>query len=311
MFLTGFADEASSSFDVQLKATRELRWHFIESRVIDGKNLSSLSEPEFDAVCEKLAANDIRINCFGSSVANWKCHPRSDEHFQASRETLLKAIPRMKKLGIGIIRGMSFLVPDNEKPDSPELEKIIFDKVRELCKICEDNGIIYGHENCMNYGGLSYKHTLKMLEKVNNPALKLIFDTGNPVFNPRFLGEPPYPMQSAWEFYRNVREHIVYVHIKDGTAIPQEGKFRPDCDFCFAGDGCGDVRAIVTDLLKTGYDGGFSIEPHIAHVFHAENEEDKAEYRYRSYIEYGMRFEKLLAECKLNAFGCPCSDPQV
>ena len=38
--------------------------------------------------------------------------------------------------------------------------------------------------------------------------------------------------------------------------------------YCYPGDGSGDVRAIMIDLLKTGYDGGFSIEPHVANVFH-------------------------------------------
>ncbi len=298
MFLTGFADEAGADFDVQLQATHELGWHFIESRSIGSKNLASISDAEFDQICEKLDASGIKINCFGSAVANWSRHPRKQEDFEASREELVRAIPRMQKLGIGMIRGMSFLMAEDETPDSPELEAIIFRKMNELVKLCEDAGIIYGHENCMNYGGLSYLHTLKLLDHVKSPALKLIFDTGNPVFNYRRIGTAPYPLQSSWEFYKNVREFIAYVHIKDGTAIPSPDGKRPACDFCYAGDGCGDVRAIVTDLRKTGYDGGFSMEPHLAVVFHESKPNQTPEsIRYANYVEYGRRFEKLLKDC--------------
>ena len=48
MFLTGFADEAGSSLDIQIKATKELGWKYIETRNIDGKNLSTLTDAEFD-----------------------------------------------------------------------------------------------------------------------------------------------------------------------------------------------------------------------------------------------------------------------
>lgn len=303
MFLTGFADEAGTSLDVQIAATKELGWNYIETRAIGTKNLASLSEAEFEEVCGKLSDAGISISCFGSGVANWAKHPRKEEDFEASKTELLNAIPRMHKLGIKLIRGMSFLTPADEEPDSPELEKIIFTKLRELVRICADNGIVYGHENCMNYGGLSYQHTLKLIDAVNSPeSFKLIFDTGNPVCNYRRIGQPPYPIQSSWEFYQNVKEFITYIHIKDALAIPGTGNVRPDAIFTFPGFGGGDVRAIVCDLLKNGYNGGISIEPHVAAVFHDTGKENASaayeKLKYDSYVRYGKIFMKLLEECK-------------
>ena len=301
MFLTGFADEAGAALDTQIKATCELGWKFIETRKIDGKNLSTLTEEEFETLCGKLQDAGISFNCYGSTIAGRSFHPRKAEDFERSKELLYLAIPRMHKLGIKMLRGMSFQVAPDEEPDSPELEKIIFAKINELVKICEDNGIIYGHENCMNYGGLSYLHTLKLLDNVKSRAFTLIYDTGNPVFSYRRIGSFPYALQSSWEFYQTVREFISYVHIKDGTAVPHpDGVTRPACRFCWAGDGSGDVRAILIDLLKNGYDGGFSIEPHIAPVLLADSGEnaDPDEIKYSSYIEYGRRFEAMLNEIK-------------
>ena len=297
MFFTGFADEVSSDLALQIKATRELGWQYIETRNINGKTLGTLSDSEFEVVEAMLNESNIKFNCYGSAIANWACHPRKEEDFQRSLDDLYRAVPRMQKLGIKLLRGMSFLTPADEVPDSPELEAIIFRKVRTLVEICADNGIVYGHENCMNYGGLSHRHTLKLLEKVNHENLKLIYDTGNPCFNYRALGSKPYPLQSSWEFYKNVREHIVYVHIKDALALPQDDGVRPTPRFTWAGDGTGDVRAIVKDLLASGYDGGFSMEPHIATVFHEQHQDESLEsVRYSSYIEYARRFEKLYNE---------------
>ena len=300
MFLTGFADEAGADFAIQIKATKELGWNHIETRNINGKTLATLSDAEFDAVCAQLDDAGVKINCYGSAIANWAKHPRKEEDFQASLDELNAALPRMKKLGIKLLRGMSFASPpkDEAKPDSPELGKIIFRKVRRLVEICADNGIVYGHENCMNYGGLSYKHTLRLLEGVDHDNLKLIYDTGNPCFNYRWIGEPPFPLQSSWEFYSKVKEHIVYVHIKDALAIPGDDPMvRPSPVFTYAGDGMGDVRAIVTDLLKNGYDGGFSMEPHLAVVFHDGGAQTcESDVRYNNYVSYGRRFEQLLRD---------------
>ncbi|MBO4619248.1 MAG: sugar phosphate isomerase/epimerase [Victivallales bacterium] len=303
MFFTGFADEASPDFATQIKATKELGWNNIEARNIGGKMLGTMSDEEFEKVEQLLAESGVKINCYGSAIANWSRHPRKEEDFEASKQELLTALPRMKKLGIKLVRGMSFLVPKDEPGDSPELEKIIFRKVRELVQICADNGVVYGHENCMNYGGMSHLHTLKLVEQMNgSPAFTLIFDTGNPVFNPRRIGPKPWPIQSAWEFYKRVRPYVSYVHIKDGLSLPNEA--GDGCDapvYTFAGDGCGDVRAIMTDLLKTGYDGGFSMEPHLGAVFHDPSGNDNTDtvrkYRYDVYVEYGRRFMQLLRDC--------------
>ena len=300
MFLTGFADEASSDFATQIKATRELGWKYIETRRINGKTLATLTDEEFDNVCAMLDESGVKINCFGSAVANWSKDPRKEEDFQSSLDELNAAIPRMHKLGIKLLRGMSFVAPlkDGTRPDTPEIEKLIFKKVRQLVEICADNGIVYGHENCMNYGGLSHKHTLKLLENVNHENLKLIYDTGNPCFNYRWIGEPPYTLQSSWEFYSQIRDEIVYIHIKDGVAIPGDDPFiRPKCRFTYAGDGMGDVRAIVNDLRERGYDGEFSIEPHLAVVFHDDSQQSEADIMYNNYVSYGKRFEKLLRDC--------------
>ena len=301
MFLTGFADEAGKDIATQVKAIKALGWQHMELRNVCEKNLGTFTEEEFAQIEGALSEAGITINCYGSPIANWSRHPRKEEDFAKDLAELEIALPRMQKLGIRILRGMSYVPAEEEAPDNPELEKIIFSKVKQLVRRCADAGVVYGHENCRNYGGLSYQHTLKLLEQVNDSNLQLIYDTGNPTFTLRHLGSKPYPTQSSWEFYTQVKPHIAYVHIKDATAtLNAEGEPVPK--FCFAGDGEGDVRAILIDLFCNQYDGGFSIEPHVATVFHAkDNPEDsdiQLQRRLDTFIDYGRRFEKLLQECQ-------------
>jgi hypothetical protein len=48
-------------------------------------------------------------------------------------------------------------------------------------------------------------------------------------------------------------------------------------------------------LLTNGYDGGFSIEPHLAVVFHDDSVQSEDDVRYRNYVEYGQHFMQLVA----------------
>ncbi|MCX5642631.1 MAG: sugar phosphate isomerase/epimerase [Candidatus Omnitrophica bacterium] len=291
MYFTGFADEAAETIDGQIKVTKELGWKFIESRAVDGVNLTSVTEEKFSEVCDKLQAAGISVNCFGSGVANWS--QKMTEPPDTSYAEMKRAIPRMKRLNTKMIRIMSFAIPPEVLDRDWSAEAI--KRIKVITKMAEDNGIICVHENCSGWGALSYEHTLRLLDGVNSPALKLVFDTGNAVFHNDVRGVKPYRKQNSLEFYRAVREHITYVHIKDGYMDGDKEMYT------FLGEGNGYVKEILTDLLKTGYDGGFSIEPHMAVVFHDNSVKSEADTRYHNYVEYGRRLERMIAEIKSNA----------
>lgn len=290
MYLTGFADEASGSIDVQIKATRELGWENIEARGAEGGNIHDISDEAFDYVCGRLQDAGVKINCFGSAIANWG--KKIDEPFDSSFAEAKRAIPRMQRLGTKLIRVMSFAVlPDRGPDDQMEAER--FSRLRTLQSMFSDAGITMVHENCSNYGGMGWQYTLRLVENV--PGLKLVFDTGNPVFTADYAKGEPYPRQSACEFYTHVKDHIAYVHIKDGVWDAE--KNAPV--FTFPGEGQGDVRAILRDLLASGYDGGISIEPHLAVVYHDPSVTAPDDIRYLNYVEYGRRMMDLIGECSL------------
>ena len=286
MYLTGFADEAASDVDGQIRATKALGWKYIESRGAGSGNIHDIPDGEFDTVCGKLADGGVSVNCFGSAIANWG--KQIDQPFDSSLAEAKRAIPRMQRLGTKLIRVMSFAVLKDRGPDD-QMEQERFRRMRELVKLFGDAGIIAVHENCMNYGGMGWPYTLRLLENV--PGLKLVFDTGNPVFSEDRSKPKPHPQQSAWEFYQHVKKHIEYVHIKDGLWHYPDNKLLA---FTWPGEGQGSVQAIVKDLLDSAYDGGFSMEPHMAAVAHDKSLTSPEEIKFANYVEYGRRFVKLL-----------------
>ena len=288
MYFTGFADEVSPNIDRQISATKELGWENIESRVANGANIHDISDDEFEIVFNKLQDAGVKVNCFGSTIANWA--KPIDADVDTSFEELERAIPRMHRLGTKLIRIMSYAIrKDGDKALADQMEEERFDRLRRIVNRLVSEGITPVHENCMNYGGMSWSHTLKLLENV--PNLKLVFDTGNPIFNNDF-SIPGNPKQDAWEFYEHVKDHIAYMHIKDGT-------FTDDMNYSLPGHGDGYVERILTDLFANGYDGGISIEPHLGVVFHDDNNEVDEDYCYHAYIEYGRTLEALVNKITL------------
>ena len=172
--------------------------------------------------------------------------------------------------------------------DQSEQER--FRRLREIVKRFDGAGLIAAHENCMNWGGFSAQHTLRLIEEV--PGLKLIFDTGNPVFQKDRSKPEPHTWQDALAFYQLVKDHVVHIHIKD-CLYPVPGNHEPE-RYTLPGEGMAHIRELLDQLKANNYKGACAIEPHIATVFHAkEKEAVSAEDCYNSYIEYGRAFEQL------------------
>ncbi len=295
MYLMGIADEAGVAVESQIRATKTLGWKYIEARNIQAPgfppgNLHDIPDAAFECVAQALENAGIGVYCFGSAIANWG--KKIDQPFEPTLAEVRRAIPRMQRLGSRFIRIMSFAIRETE--DQMEDER--FRRLREITAMFLDAGLQPVHENCMNYGGMGWPFTLKLLEAV--PGLKLVFDTGNPVFNNDRSKPVPYPKQDPWEFFHHVREHIVHVHVKDLYWAEDQKEV-----YTYPGEGKAEVRRILTDLLGRGYGGGISIEPHLAVVFHDASIKASEEHQFNSYVEYGRRLVEILDDIQAGLSG--------
>ena len=284
MKLTGFTDEASSDFDIQIKATKELGWSFLSARTIGSHNIHDISDSDFDYVVQKLKDAEIQVAEFGTLIGNWSKSIHSDWNLTFGE--VESSIERMKVLDVKYARIMSYA---QEPWGEDQLVNKRIKRLRRITDMFRSEGLEAVHENCMNYGGFSPEHTLQLLNEV--PDLKLVFDTGNPVFQRDRSKDEPYPWQNALEFYKQVKDTIVHVHVKDAK-YPENGE---EPEYTFPGEGDGFVTEILSDLKSNNYDGFIAIEPHMGKVFHEDSSDSNVEKQYEVYVEYGRRMQDLIA----------------
>jgi len=287
MILTGIGDEAGNTLEAQIRATQELGWKHLEMRGVEvpgfpKANFHEIPDQAFELAAARLNESGIGVYCFGSTIMNWAKTVATP--FDVTLGEVTRCIPRMQRLGTKFVRIMSFKPGDAEE----EIPAVVFERVRDVTNMFLDAGITPVHENCMNYGGMSWEHALELLDKA--PGLKWVLATANPVFNADRMKTKPWPQQDPWEFWTHVREHVVHIHVKDATWNPA----KKDADYNWPGDGQGRVRDILKDAFARGYDAGISIEPHMVVVFHDAGSKSNDEAMRTNFVEYGRRLESMI-----------------
>ena len=285
--ISGFTDEVSADLDVQIRALKELGWKHIDLRTVDGKNVSSLTDGEFERAYHKLQENDIRIACFGSTVANWGREVGID--LEQDLHELRTTIRHMQSAGVRSIRIMSYKVAEPDLIGS-SMESAIINGIKQIVEIAEDSGVVCLHENCLTWGGQSHLHSLRLLDAIDSPALRLVFDTGNPVSMKDVRGSEPYHDQDPYLFFEQVKEFVDYIHIKD--AVVENDAVH----YVFPGQGSGRVREILKSVSESRPGIPISIEPHVSVVFHDPSIQASFEDRWNSFIEYGRQVVSMAEE---------------
>ena len=114
----------------------------------------------------------------------------------------------------------------------------------------------------MNYGGLSWQHTLNLIDAI--PGMKLVFDTANPCLT----GTGPKMATLAGSMGVLPKGTRAYCLCSFKDCLEPSADNGGKEVYLYPGEGQGKVREILADLQANGYDGGISIEPHLAAVFH-------------------------------------------
>jgi L-ribulose-5-phosphate 3-epimerase len=142
------------------------------------------------------------------------------------------------------IRMFSFFIPADHAPGEYRDEVLL--RWSKFIDAAKDTGLMLLHENERIIYGDSAERCLDLLDTLNCPFVKAVFDPANFVQ----FGSAAYPGS-----YNLLKKHIAYVHIKDA--------FFRDKSVVPAGEGDARVEDILRELKKDGYEGYLSIEPHL------------------------------------------------
>jgi sugar phosphate isomerase/epimerase len=239
--LTGFADEISPELEEQLEIFAQESMGYMELRSVWNTNVLDLTDDELDRVKSATAQRGIRISSIGSPIGKVPVTDPFGPHLERFRRALYAA----DVMGAPYIRVFSFFIPEGQKPERYREE--VIDRMGIMAGEAEDSGVTLLHENEKEIYGDVPRRCLAILAGVGSPALRAAWDAANFVQ----VGVSPYN-----EGYASLRPFIEYVHVKDAhfgsdTVVP-------------AGEGDGQLPETLSALRASGYDGFFSLEPHLA-----------------------------------------------
>ena len=241
--LSGFSDEISPEFTKQCSVVAGLGLKYLEFRSAWDTNVLDLGQDQLATARQTLTEHGLAVSSIGSPIGKIFI----DEDFESHLKRMRHATEVARFFEAPYIRIFSFFL--REGSDPAEHRDEVLRRMRALADVAEQADVILLHENEKDIYGDVPSRCLDIITSVASPNLRLAWDPANFVQ----VGVRPFS-----EGYAALRPHVEYVQIKDALLA--------DGSVVVAGAGDGEVVETVRALRGDGFDGFFSLEPHLGNV---------------------------------------------
>jgi sugar phosphate isomerase/epimerase len=239
--LTGFADEISPDLDEQVATLAAEQMRHLEFRGAWDTNVLDMTDEQVERARQTLAEAGIGVSSIGSPIGKIAITDDMAPHL----DRFQRAIEVAHRLDAPFIRIFSFFIPEGDDPARYRDE--VIHRMRQITAAAEGQNITLLHENEKHIYGDTPDRCLDILKTIDSPVLRAAWDPANFVQ----CGVRPFT-----EGYDLLRPYIAYVHVKDAKL--DGGQVVP------AGEGDGEIGKTMIALRDSGFDGFFSLEPHLA-----------------------------------------------
>ncbi len=243
--ITGFADEISRDLGEQIALLTRLGIRHVEFRSAWGTKVLDLTPGQLDRALAMLADAGIAVSAVGSDLGKIGITDPFGPHLERAAHGVEVA----RRFGAPYIRLFSFFLPEGDDPAAHRDE--VMARTRAMVDLAEAGGVTLLHENEKDIFGDTPERVADLVTTMGSPHYRAILDPANYVQ----CGVRPYD-----EAYPVVRRHTDYIHCKDASAsvvVDGVNKVVP------SGEGDGQLRELIAALHADGFDGFFSIEPHL------------------------------------------------
>ena len=240
MQISAFGDEIATDFEEQLQVLQRLQIPLIDVRAAWGVNCSLFTDDYVGRISDLCRQYRIRVICIGSPIG--KSPLQDDIAIESARLERIGEIAH--RLGTKNIRIFSFYP---QAAVSQAAVQASIERLQTLADIAEDIDLQLLLENEKALVGDTPERCLKLLQSVDSPRLKFIWDPAN------FVQCGAAEQVEQW--WGALRPYTAYVHIKDARLS--------DAAITPAGEGDGQVKTLLERLRASGYDGVLSLEPHL------------------------------------------------
>jgi len=238
--LSAFADEISPDLKTQMDELDRHGIKHIEMRGVNGKGLVYHTIDEVKDIKRQLDDRGFKISAVGSPIGKIGIKDDFAPHLDLFRHTVeIAGILETKN-----IRMFSFYIPKGDNPADYRDE--VLERWYRFTEVTKGSDLYLLHENEKGIYGDTPERCLDLIEEMNSRYVKAIFDPANFVQ----CDAETYP-----KAYEILKEHIVYLHIKD--ALHSDHSVVP------SGMGDGKVKEILNSLKDSGFKGFLSLEPHL------------------------------------------------
>jgi sugar phosphate isomerase/epimerase len=239
--LSGFSDEISPDLEEQCALVRKLGMSYLEFRSAWGTNVLDLDGDQLARAKAIIDSYGLQVSSIGSPIGKIFI----DEDFDAHLDRARHGVDVAHHFGARYIRIFSFFIREGQDPDDHRDE--VLRRMSALADVAEHGDVIFLHENEKEIYGDIPRRCVDILEGVGSPNLRAAWDAAN------FVQVGVHPHAEA---FAAIRPYLEYVQIKD--AVLATGEVVP------AGRGDGEMVDTIRALRDDGYDGFFSLEPHLS-----------------------------------------------
>jgi len=239
--LSGFGDEISPDLDEQLDLLSGSGINLLDLRGVWNRNVLELTDAEVGKIADGLAQRGMRVSCVATPVGK----AAIDGDFAQQQAALARGVEIAQALGTTNLRIFSYYIPEGDDPAHHRDEVL-----RRLAALVEQGqaaGMTLLHENERGIYGDSPERCHDLHATIDSPHFLALWDPGN------FASCGFRPYHESWEL---LRPYIGYVHVKDYDRTAKR--------VVVAGAGDAEWPECIRALREDGYDGIFSLEPHLA-----------------------------------------------
>ncbi len=241
--LSAFADEVTDDFLGQVQYLAKEGVGYIEPRFIDQKNIMDLSKDELSEARKKITDHGLKVSAIGSPIGKVKL----DEPFDAHLDKFKHAVELAVYFETPFIRMFSYYAPEGK--DINDYRDEVLERMARKVEVVKDVDVTMVHENEANIYGHTAQNCADMVEAINSPKFKLVYDPANFVWGEKNTKN----VETCWPI---MKPYVVHIHIKDWKlGAPDVGSIP--------GQGDGQIKELLAELAAMNYDGCMTMEPHL------------------------------------------------
>lgn len=241
--LSAFADEVTDDFLEQVKYLASEKVGYIEPRFIDKKNIMDLTQNELNEVKKKIQDHGLKVSAIGSPIGKVKL----DEPFEPHLDKFKHAVELAMFLETPFIRMFSYYAPEGK--DIDDYRDQVMERMAAKVEVLSDVDVTMVHENEANIYGHTAENCVDIVKTINSPKLRLVYDPANFVWGEKKLDN----VETCWPV---MKSYVVHIHIKDWKLGSKDVGSIP-------GEGDGQIKELLGELVAMKYDGCMTMEPHL------------------------------------------------